>query len=372
MSQLDLDTWAYDMVHTSHLWQNPSNRFDVNHDGFVAPNDALIVSNAVTQLGAKLLDQPPGPSDSFYDVDGDNVRSLLDARQIIDVINQGDGNVTSAWRNPTDFLDVNADGTDDIRDAQAILDYLNAASSTPTDYAMNNIVAAHIRGHGGNDVLVGQPSLQGVQPGFTLRSTAARGTTSPPLPMAPTISMAAAATTTSTTIKGKRHQSGAGYNDINGTTGDGSDNSASFETSDTGGVPDWVQQVYAGNVPAWFYNGPCRTATLTIGSPAGIPVCIRPAGPPTAPAAEERLAARRIRSTFPGAPRILTISLDTRDTICRLPSPAQAGNSPRPMASKLSRLPCSSKMAPSITTTLARSIGRPFTASTTAARRRSR
>jgi uncharacterized protein YkwD len=74
---------------TSHPWQNPTNNVDVNGDGFVAPNDALIIINAINANGSSALPQsgqgfiwPP-----YYDVNGDDYIAPSDALAVINYIN---------------------------------------------------------------------------------------------------------------------------------------------------------------------------------------------------------------------------------------------------------------------------------------------
>jgi len=74
---------------TSHPWQNPANNVDVSNDGFVAPNDALIIINAINANGSSALPQfgqgfvwPP-----YYDVNGDDYIAPSDALAVINYIN---------------------------------------------------------------------------------------------------------------------------------------------------------------------------------------------------------------------------------------------------------------------------------------------
>ena len=68
-------------------FQNPTSRFDVNGDGRMSPQDALIIINALAEsrgstIGPEASHQPGEP---FVDVNGDNKMTPADA---LDVINQ--------------------------------------------------------------------------------------------------------------------------------------------------------------------------------------------------------------------------------------------------------------------------------------------
>jgi hypothetical protein len=70
-------------------YQNPSNRHDVNADGFVSPIDVLIIINLLNSQGASIpVSGLPGPPD-YVDVNGDNRVDPLDALAIINFINSG-------------------------------------------------------------------------------------------------------------------------------------------------------------------------------------------------------------------------------------------------------------------------------------------
>ncbi|HTN74377.1 MAG TPA: Ig-like domain-containing protein [Pirellulaceae bacterium] len=70
---------------------NPSKRFDVDHDGFVAPYDALLIINRLNASG--ITDFPAHSSGRallpFYDTDKDNHLSPQDALVIINYLNAG-------------------------------------------------------------------------------------------------------------------------------------------------------------------------------------------------------------------------------------------------------------------------------------------
>jgi hypothetical protein len=131
VSLLDAQAIAFDRVHTDRLWQNPTNRWDVNGDGFVAPNDVIAVENILSPNGGPaLLNQPRGAptflygTDSFLDVSGDNVVSEIDALEVADKINNHSGTLTLPHQNPDNPLDVTNDGVVNSDDEQVVLRYL--------------------------------------------------------------------------------------------------------------------------------------------------------------------------------------------------------------------------------------------------------
>ncbi|MCH2127189.1 MAG: Ig-like domain-containing protein, partial [Pirellulaceae bacterium] len=70
--------------------QNPTNRYDVNEDGFYSPIDALLIFNLLSRLGSisePIADHVPAPP--FYDVDGDSLITFGDANQVIANLNNG-------------------------------------------------------------------------------------------------------------------------------------------------------------------------------------------------------------------------------------------------------------------------------------------
>jgi RHS repeat-associated protein len=98
-------------------WQNPSNRFDINGDGYVAPQDALILANFLYFNGS--LELPPAGSGTspfpaspppYYDVNGDNWITSADAAIVIDYLRDGISitSPTSALGTP-----LTLDGTND-------------------------------------------------------------------------------------------------------------------------------------------------------------------------------------------------------------------------------------------------------------------
>lgn len=74
-------------------WQNPANAFDVNHDSFVSPFDALLIINEVnapqwSNPKTGLLPMTPLPADPVYfDVSGNNLVSALDAMLVLEHLN---------------------------------------------------------------------------------------------------------------------------------------------------------------------------------------------------------------------------------------------------------------------------------------------
>lgn len=82
-------------------WQNPQNANDVNADGTVAPNDALIIINLVNAFGSHALLAPTAGNSPppYLDVVADNVLAPNDALAVIDEINAhpgGEGEGTAA------------------------------------------------------------------------------------------------------------------------------------------------------------------------------------------------------------------------------------------------------------------------------------
>jgi VCBS repeat-containing protein len=71
-------------------WQNPSNRFDVNADGFVAPIDALVLINRINAIGPGPLSVPAVPPNApppYLDVNGDRQLSANDVLQTVNFLN---------------------------------------------------------------------------------------------------------------------------------------------------------------------------------------------------------------------------------------------------------------------------------------------
>ncbi|RLS70315.1 MAG: hypothetical protein DWH99_10830 [Planctomycetota bacterium] len=69
------------------IYQNPSNKFDVDNDGSISPLDVLLIINLLNAKGASIsVDGLPGPPD-YVDVNGDNHVDPLDVLETINFIN---------------------------------------------------------------------------------------------------------------------------------------------------------------------------------------------------------------------------------------------------------------------------------------------
>jgi len=73
-------------VENIHNWQNPANRFDVNADGFVSPQDVLIIINYINTFGPGPV-PPNAVGPPFRDVNGDDLISSADVLALINFIN---------------------------------------------------------------------------------------------------------------------------------------------------------------------------------------------------------------------------------------------------------------------------------------------
>lgn len=80
------------------VWQNPSLAFDVNGDGLVTAQDALLVINelsrrhgdgAISEL-SPVWDEPTPP---FFDVNGDNRLTPIDALWVINALSRNPANL---------------------------------------------------------------------------------------------------------------------------------------------------------------------------------------------------------------------------------------------------------------------------------------
>ena len=69
------------------LYQNPTNRFDVNNDSFVSPIDVLLVINLLNSQGASIPVEQLPPPPPFYDVNGNGFIDATDVLSLIDFIN---------------------------------------------------------------------------------------------------------------------------------------------------------------------------------------------------------------------------------------------------------------------------------------------
>jgi Big-like domain-containing protein len=159
---LDAQTIAFDIVHTDRLWQTPDLRWDVNHDGEVAPNDLTALISVLNGYGATLLDHPRGTSGFLggttlnLDVSGDNVVSESDMLDLIDYLNGGSGTHVDPHQNADNSLDVNGDSVVNDDDEQAVLSYLAGIASSGgssmtydvSSSASTPISSAVVRTHG--------------------------------------------------------------------------------------------------------------------------------------------------------------------------------------------------------------------------------
>ena len=89
-----MDAAAVEFRESDRAWQNPDNPLDIDKDGSVLPRDALYVVNAFAELGSHHLDgsnlngeHPP----LCYDASGDGFLSPIDARLVIDYLNENLG-----------------------------------------------------------------------------------------------------------------------------------------------------------------------------------------------------------------------------------------------------------------------------------------
>ena len=72
-------------------YQNPSQQWDVNADGFISPIDVLILVNLLNSRGSSIpVAGLPGPPD-YVDVNGDNFVTPLDVLAVVDKINSMSG-----------------------------------------------------------------------------------------------------------------------------------------------------------------------------------------------------------------------------------------------------------------------------------------
>src|SRR5439155_9749633 len=108
-------------------WQNPVEPFDVTGDGFVSPADALAVINSVNPWVEQMSAYHHNAGDPWLDVNGDIVVSILDAEDVIDKLNVGNGSVLPPWRNNANPLDVNHDGQATSADLAGFFAFRNYA-----------------------------------------------------------------------------------------------------------------------------------------------------------------------------------------------------------------------------------------------------
>ncbi len=78
----------YELTISANPYSNPSNRLDVNNDGFVSPIDALQVLNFLNLNGTTQLTLPVSSAlPPYLDVNGDGSVSSIDALQVINFLN---------------------------------------------------------------------------------------------------------------------------------------------------------------------------------------------------------------------------------------------------------------------------------------------
>lgn len=88
------------------LWQNQVNYFDVDRSGRVNAHDALVVINELQErAGANLdLNGAPGPSDPFFDVNGDRRVTPQDVSRLINALFDGSAQATSGLQPSAAFV----------------------------------------------------------------------------------------------------------------------------------------------------------------------------------------------------------------------------------------------------------------------------
>ena len=86
-SRADVD---FAFANSGSSWQNPTNRFDVNDDGAVAPIDVLLNINELNESGARML-TAADTTPPYRDVNGDTFITSIDVLQVINFINDAIG-----------------------------------------------------------------------------------------------------------------------------------------------------------------------------------------------------------------------------------------------------------------------------------------
>jgi subtilisin family serine protease/subtilisin-like proprotein convertase family protein len=109
-------------------WYNYHDPNDVNNDGFVAPNDALLIINRINAAGTGPLTgtMDVGRTSIYYDVSRDNIVSPIDALMVINYLN-GRGSAASGEG------EAAAASTSAANDSLAALDQLFATMAAPDD-----------------------------------------------------------------------------------------------------------------------------------------------------------------------------------------------------------------------------------------------
>ncbi|HEY2412410.1 MAG TPA: Ig-like domain-containing protein, partial [Pirellulaceae bacterium] len=122
-------------------WQNATDRFDVDGDGVRSPLDALILINYYNTWSETQFGGPRG-SAPMVDVSGDFFFSVLDINQELDKLNNGPGDYNPTARNAANGYTVTS------------LDIANLFNHPTTiDYGAITVDSVHIRTHGGDDVV---------------------------------------------------------------------------------------------------------------------------------------------------------------------------------------------------------------------------
>ena len=85
-------------ISAGSLWQNPTNVFDVDDDGAIAPRDVLLIANDLYFNGARELPVPTVPPNApapYLDTNGDGYVSAVDALLVADYLVKSWGGATS-------------------------------------------------------------------------------------------------------------------------------------------------------------------------------------------------------------------------------------------------------------------------------------
>ena len=92
------DNYLFVTASAEPQWRNAAKPLDVTDDGFITPQDVLVIVNELNSAGGRKLQSvfplrslhaPPSSSVRwFWDVNGDHYLTPLDALQIINVLNE--------------------------------------------------------------------------------------------------------------------------------------------------------------------------------------------------------------------------------------------------------------------------------------------
>ncbi len=142
LTAADSQAAAFNLANSTHEWQNPVDRRDVNDDTAVSPIDALLILNYLHFWGGTtFLPDAPTPIDGiFLDVNGDNVLSELDARMVIEVLTPNPPSDPPEpdvypWRNWDLPLDIDGSGTVTATDESLL------AAAVPRGYpSLRNLI----------------------------------------------------------------------------------------------------------------------------------------------------------------------------------------------------------------------------------------